>query len=61
MTKTSKNLTRRQFGKTLGALSMSAPLLSPAILRAQATIGTETEAPQFVTSSFVSKRWERVG
>ena len=51
-------MTRRQFGKTLGAASLTVPLLSPAMLRAQATLGSETETPQYVSNSFVTKRWE---
>ena len=54
MAKNSKFLSRRQFGTSLAAFGV----LSPAILRAQAAPGTETEAPQFVTSSFVTERWQ---
>lgn len=58
MTKNSNFLTRRQFGKALGAASLTMPLLSPAMVRAQATLGTETTGPQYVSSSFVTKRWQ---
>ncbi len=58
MTRQNRFMTRRQFGKSLGAASLAMPLLSPAILRAQATPGSETEAPQYVSTAFVTKRWE---
>lgn len=58
MVKLNKNLTRRQFGFALGATGMSAPLLTPAILRAQAAPGTESNEPQYVTNSFVTRRWQ---
>ncbi len=58
MPRKTPSLTRRQFGKALGAASLSMPLLSPAMLRAQATPGSATEAPQYVSNSFVSKRWQ---
>lgn len=53
-----KILSRRQFGKSLLALGAAVPAMAPAILRAQAAPGTETTAPQFVSFSFVTKRWE---
>lgn len=58
MSGTSQKITRRHFTQTLGAASLAAPLLSPAMLRAQATVGTETEPPQYVSHSFVTKRWQ---
>ena len=58
MVKNIRLMSRRQFGKTLGAASLAAPLLSPAMLRAQATVGTEAEAPQFVSNAFVTKNWQ---
>jgi lipoprotein-anchoring transpeptidase ErfK/SrfK len=58
MSDTDSRFTRRQFGQALGAASLAAPLLSPAILRAQATPGSETEAPQYVSNAFVTKRWQ---
>jgi len=57
-TKNNSIMTRRQFGRMLGACSAMVPLLSPAMLRAQATVGTETEAPQFVSNAFVTKNWQ---
>ena len=58
MTKSNSLMTRRQFGKALGAASLVTPLLSPAMLRAQASLGTDTTGPQFVSSAFVTKRWQ---
>lgn len=58
MTETKNMLTRRQFGKALGAASLTMPLLSPAMLRAQATLDTDPSGPQFVSSTFVTKKWE---
>jgi len=58
MTKSTKNLTRRQFGKALGALSLGAPLLSPVLSQAQVLPVTQVTSPPYVTSSFVSLNWE---
>ncbi len=51
-------LTRRHFGKSLVAFGAMVPTLSPAMLRAQAALATETEPPKYVTSAFTTKRWE---
>ena len=51
-------LTRRHFGTSIAAFGAMVPTFSPAMLRAQATLATETEPPKYVTSAFTTKRWQ---
>jgi len=58
MIEKNKLFTRRQFGKALGAASLSLPMLSPAMLKAQERLTTEDSGPQYSSNSFVTKRWQ---
>ncbi len=58
MAENPKSFTRRQFTTGLVALGAASPLLTPAILRAQAAPATAESGPQFVTSGFSTKRWQ---
>ncbi|MCF6272291.1 MAG: L,D-transpeptidase family protein [Rhodobacteraceae bacterium] len=58
MTKNRKNITRRQFGTGLAAFGAMVPVFSPAMLRAQIAPATGELEPQYVSSSFATKRWQ---
>lgn len=51
-------LSRRQFGKSLLAAGISAPLYAPVSAMAQAAPASQPSTPQYVTGSFVTKRWQ---